>query len=174
MNNLTLFKRIKCIAMDVDGVLTDGKVLLMPSLEMVRSMNIKDGYALQLAVKKGYHILVISGAVDTGAVANRLSGLGIKNFHQNCKNKASLLQKTITDWGLTSEEVLFIGDDIPDFEAMKWAGFACCPQDAVQEIKNISQYISTYKGGEGCVRDVIEKVLKLNNDWDLDQTVASK
>ncbi len=174
MNILQKFKPIKLIAMDVDGVLTDGKLWLMPSLDLVRNMDIKDGYALQLAVKKGYHVVVISGAVDTGAVENRLKGLGILDVNMAVKDKSALLNKKISEWGFTRDQVLFIGDDIPDFEVMKNVGLSCCPADAIAEIIQIADYISSYKGGCGCVRDVIEKVLKLNNDWDLDAEVVSK
>ena len=174
MNILQKFKPIKLIAMDVDGVLTDGKLWLMPSLDLVRNMDIKDGYALQLAVKKGYHVVVISGAVDTGAVENRLKGLGILDVNMAVKDKSALLNKKISELGFTRDQVLFIGDDIPDFEVMKNVGLSCCPADAVAEIIQIADYISSYKGGCGCVRDVIEKVLKLNNDWDLDAEVVSK
>ena len=174
MNILQKFKPIKLIAMDVDGVLTDGKLWLMPSLDLVRNMDIKDGYALQLAVKKGYHVVVISGAVDTGAVENRLKGLGILDVNMAVKDKSALLNKKISEWGFTRDQVLFIGDDIPDYEVMKNVGLSCCPADAIAEIIQIADYISSYKGGCGCVRDVIEKVLKLNNDWDLDAEVVSK
>ncbi len=160
--------------MDVDGVLTDGKIILLESLEMARAMNIKDGYALQLAIKKGYHILVISGASDGGAVSNRLKKLGIKEIYQGVTDKAVLLKEKMDFWKLTKEQVLFIGDDIPDMQSMKSVGLACCPSDAVAEIKNISHYISPHKGGEGCVRDIIEKVMKLNNNWDLETNTAAK
>ena len=174
MNILQKFKPIKLIAMDVDGVLTDGKLWLMPSLDLVRNMDIKDGYALQLAVKKGYHVVVISGAADTGAVENRLKGLGIWDVNMAVKDKSALLNKKVSELGFTKDQVLFIGDDIPDYEVMKNVGLSCCPADAVAEIIQIADYISSYKGGCGCVRDVIEKVLKLNNDWDLDAEVVSK
>ena len=174
MNILEQFKSIKMIAMDVDGVLTDGSLLLLPSLETARSMNVKDGYAMQLAVKKGYHIVVISGAVDEGAVAFRLKHLGIKDFHHAVKNKSALLSQKIAELQLQPKEVLFIGDDIPDLEAMKLCGIACCPADAVPEIKAISSYISDKEGGKGCVRDILEKILKVNNHWDLDVHTASK
>ena len=160
--------------MDVDGVLTDGKILLLESLEMARTMHVKDGYAMQLAVKKGYQIVIISGATDGGAVSNRLKKLGINEVHQGIKDKSTLLSTIINKGEFTKEQVLFIGDDIPDYQAMKLVGLACCPADAVSEIISISNYISPFKGGEGCVRDIIEKVLKLNGHWDLDTTVTSK
>ncbi len=174
MNVLELFKPVKLIVMDVDGVLTDGKLILLESLEMARTMNIKDGYALQLAIKKGYHILVISGASDGGAVSNRLKKLGVKEIYQGISDKALLLKEKMASLNLTKEQVLYIGDDIPDIQPMKTVGLACCPSDAVVDIKNISQYISPFKGGEGCVRDVIEKVMKLNNDWDIETDTAAK
>ena len=162
------------IAMDVDGVLTDGKLWLLPSLDLVRNMNIKDGYALQLAVKKGYHVVVISGALDSGAVENRMKGLGIIDVNMGVMNKAKLLKSKMEKLSLNKEQVLFIGDDIPDYEVMKTVGLACCPQDAVSEITQIADYISPIKGGEGCVRDVIEKVLKLNHHWELNTDISSK
>lgn len=174
MNILEKFKPIKMIAMDVDGVLTDGKLWMMPSLDWVRNMNIKDGYALQLAVKKGYHVVVISGASDTGAVQNRMKGLGVEDVNMGIKDKASILKNKMEKLGLTKEQVLFIGDDVPDYEAMKMVGLACCPNDAVSDIVQIADYISPYKGGEGCVRDIIEKVLKLNHHWELNSGVSSK
>jgi 3-deoxy-D-manno-octulosonate 8-phosphate phosphatase (KDO 8-P phosphatase) len=174
MNVLSHFKPIKLIAMDVDGVITDGKILLFESSYQARSMNIKDGYALQLAVNRGYHIMIISGAIDTGAVSNRLKNLGIVDINMGIKDKASLLNERIKELGLQKEQVLFIGDDIPDYQAMTTAGLACCPSDAVTEIKEISHYHSSLKGGEGCVRDIIEKVLKLNNLWFHENQVVSK
>ncbi len=174
MNILQQFKPIKLIVMDVDGVLTDGKILLLESLEMARTMNVKDGYAMQLAIKKGYQIVIISGATDGGAVSNRLKKLGINEVHQGIKDKSTLLSSIINKGGFTKEQVLFIGDDIPDYQAMKLVGLPCCPADAVSEIISISNYISPFKGGEGCVRDIIEKVLKLNVHWDLDTTLTSK
>ena len=174
MNILQQFKPIKLIVMDVDGVLTDGKILLLESLEMARNMHVKDGYAMQLAIKKGYQIVIISGATDGGAVSHRLKKLGINEVHQGIKDKATLLSTIINKGDFTKEQVLFIGDDIPDYHAMKLVGLACCPADAVSEIKSISNYISPLNGGEGCVRDIIEKVLKLNGHWDLDTTVTSK
>lgn len=174
MNILEQFKSVRMIAMDVDGVLTDGSIILLPSLESARTMNVKDGYVIQLAVKKGYQVVVISGAVDQGAVDNRLKHLGIKEFHHGVKDKAVVLSKLMDKYNMKPNEVLFIGDDIPDLEAMKSCGIACCPADAVSEIKAISAYISDKEGGKGCVRDILEKLLKVNNKWDLDVQTPSK
>lgn len=173
MNVLSLFKPIKLIAMDVDGVLTNGSLLLLQDGQMARTMNIKDGYALQLAVKKGYEVVVISGAEDA-AVKNRLQKLGITQIHLGVTDKSSLLKELMTERQLDASQVLFIGDDMPDYTVMQWVGLACCPSDAVSDIVQISSYISAAKGGEGCVREVIEKVLRLNNDWGLDVSIAAK
>ncbi len=167
MNVLALFKNIKLFVLDVDGVLTDGTLILLDNGEMARRMSIKDGYALQLAIKKGYNILVISGG-NSNAVKLRLEKLGIQNVQLAVKNKQAILQQFIADNNYTTEQVLYMGDDIPDIQPMQIVGLACAPADAVQEVKAIAHYISPIKGGDGCVRDIVEKVLKLNNDWNED------
>lgn len=174
MNILEKFKPVKLIAMDVDGVLTDGKLILLKDLSYARSMNIKDGYAIQLAVKKGYHILVISGAAHDHAVESRLKKLGVEDVHMGVTDKSEVMISHILKWNLQPDQVLFIGDDIPDISAMKNAGLKCCPADAVQDIKAVVDYISPFDGGGGCVRDIIEKVLKLNQDWDHHSDISSK
>ncbi len=173
MNLLSLFKSIKLFVLDVDGVLTDGNLLVLNDGQMARSMNIKDGYALQLAVKKGYRVLVISGG-NSDAVKIRLEKLGITEVSMNVVHKKEVLTRYVTAHSLQWQEVLYMGDDIPDLVPMQMAGLACCPNDAVPEIKAISQYISPVDGGRGCVRDVIEKVMKLNNHWNNDEEIASK
>ncbi len=172
MNLLTHFKPIRMIVMDVDGVLTDGTVYLIRDQEQARAMNIKDGYALQLAVKKGYHVAVISGAFDQG-VEYRLKKLGLTEIHLAVIDKAKVLKSLATKYQLQPEAILFIGDDIPDLSALEYAGLACCPADAVSEVKAIVNYISPHAGGKGCVRDIIEKVLKLNGHWDVQQGIAA-
>ena len=173
MNNvLSLFKDVSCFVFDMDGVLTDGTLLILPGGVWARKMNIKDGYALQLAVKKGYKVVIISGS-DSGEVRERLNRLGITDVHMNVKDKAALLQNLMVDNNLERQQVLCMGDDIPDLDMLKSSGLASCPADAVQEIKDVAHYISPFKGGEGCVRDVIEKVLKLNEVWNNDTSVAS-
>lgn len=173
MNILPLFKSIKVFVFDIDGVLTDGNILVFDNGEQVRKMNIKDGYALQLAVKKGYRVLAISGA-DSEAAKLRLNKLGIADVYTKVENKKEKLNEYITEHKLKQEEVLFMGDDIPDYDLMSLVGLSCAPADAVPEIRHIAKYISPYKGGEGCVRDVIEKVLKLNGHWHIDSSIASK
>ena len=172
MNVLALLKNIKLFVLDVDGVLTDGSLILLENGEMARTMNIKDGYALQLAVKKGYDILIISGG-KSEEVKVRLEKLGVKNIFLSVKNKKELLAKYIIKNNYSIEQVLYMGDDIPDVLVMQTVGVACAPADAVPEIKAIAHYISPIPGGKGCVRDVIEKVLKLNADWNDTDIIAS-
>jgi 3-deoxy-D-manno-octulosonate 8-phosphate phosphatase (KDO 8-P phosphatase) len=174
LNVLKLFKPISTFVFDVDGVLTDGSLLVMPEGLMVRRMNIKDGYALQLAIKKGYRVVIISGG-NSPEVADRLQKLGIVNIFMQTQDKAAILQSYMKKYQLKQEEVLFMGDDIPDLLVMKEvAGLACCPADAAIEIKSISQYISPVNGGQGCAGDVLEKVMKLQNKWGEDVTVRAQ
>ena len=173
MNVLEKFKPIKTFVFDVDGVLTDGSLLILDDGQMVRRMNIKDGYALQLAIKKGYRVVIISGGTSE-AVAERLNRLGVTDCFLKVDNKKEKLIEYVSQNRLKWEEVLFMGDDIPDYTSMQLTGLSCCPADAAVEIKQLSHYISPLNGGDGCARDVIEKVLKLNSHWDLDTTVASR
>ena len=173
MSVLEKFKSIRTFIFDVDGVMTDGSVLVFESGEQVRRMSTRDGYSLQLAVKKGYRVVVISGALSEG-VRRRLHYLGIKDIFLEIHDKVGVLQKYAEDHQLEVNEMLYMGDDIPDFHPMQFVGLACAPADAAPEIRHIAAYISSFNGGTGCVRDVIEKVLKLNGHWDLNTTVASK
>lgn len=170
---LEKFKQITSFIFDVDGVLTDGSIWLLPNGVHARKMNIKDGYALQLAVKKGYNLFIISGG-DSNEVRDRLQKLGITEVHMKVTNKAELLQSLMKKHHLTAAECLYMGDDIPDNKVMTLTCLPCCPADAVQEIKAIASYISPYKGGEGCVRDVLEKVMKLRGDWNEDSAIRAQ
>ena len=172
MNALALLKNIKLFVFDVDGVLTDGSLILLDNGEMARQMNIKDGYALQLAIKHGYDILIISGG-SSSAVKIRLQNLGIQHIFLGVIDKKNLLLNFVAEHLLKKEEILYMGDDLPDLLPMKEAGVACAPADAVPEIKSIAHYISPAFGGKGCVRDVIEKVLKLNGHWNEPNTLSS-
>lgn len=173
MNVLEQFRHIRTFIFDVDGVLTDGTVQLLPGGEQSRKMNIRDGYALQLAVKMGYRIAVISGG-RSESVVSRLTGLGITDIFTGITDKSAKLEDYALEHDLLWEQMLFMGDDIPDYRAMQMCGIPACPADATPEIKSISKYISPVTGGQGCVRDVIEKVLKLNGHWLLDEGVPSK
>lgn len=172
---MTLPEKFKCITtfvFDVDGVLTDGTLIILPGGVMARKMNVKDGYALQLAVKRGYNVVVISGGASE-EVADRLHKLGVSAVFMRLTDKLAVLKEYLEKKHLDWNEVLFMGDDIPDLEVMKNAGLACCPADAVQEIKEICAYISPLNGGYGCGRDVIEKVLKLRGHWNDDTHIPS-
>jgi 3-deoxy-D-manno-octulosonate 8-phosphate phosphatase (KDO 8-P phosphatase) len=173
MSVLKKFQNIRLFVFDVDGVLTDGSLYVFANGEQVRKMNIKDGYALQLAIKKGYGVMVISGAMSEG-VSARLQKLGISDIFMKVVNKRELLINYLTEKDITMEQVLFMGDDIPDYQLMKMAGIACAPADAVAEVRTAAHFISTIKGGEGCVREVIEKVLKLNGHWEMETDIPSK
>ncbi len=170
---LEAFRYISTFVFDVDGVMTDGTLLVLPDGIMARRMNIKDGYALQLAIKKGYRVLVISGG-DAPEVKDRLSKLGVTDVWMKTYHKKQVLTEYLEKNAITREEVLYMGDDIPDLDVIQLAGLPCCPSDAVQEIKDKSVYISHIGGGAGCVRDVIEKVMKLRGDWNEDTSVRSR
>ena len=157
--------KVRCFVFDVDGVLTNGQLLITHEGQQLRIMNIKDGYALQLAIKQGYHIIILSGAVSEG-VLKRLNGLGLKDVHIGVKNKKSTLEKLLSDNNFTFEQVLYMGDDMPDLEAMMQCGVPTCPGDAIHQISDICVYRSDKKGGDGCVRDVIEQVLTLHGKWE--------
>ncbi len=156
--------RVKAFVFDIDGVLSLQTINLNAFGIPNRTVNLRDGYALQLAIKKGYHIGIITGS-NSKDYQKRLKMLGIKDVYLNSRSKMEHFNDFIKKHCLNSSEVLFMGDDIPDFEVMKHAGVAVCPSDADSEIKQISSYISDKKGGEGCVRDVIEQVLRLHNKW---------
>jgi 3-deoxy-D-manno-octulosonate 8-phosphate phosphatase (KDO 8-P phosphatase) len=157
-------KNINTFIFDYDGVLTDGSVITLDDGEAYRTTNVKDGYSLQLAVKKGYHVGIISGS-RSKEYQKRLRMLGVTDIYLKSRSKLNDFNTFLKKHDLYKSDVLFMGDDIPDFEVMKEAGIPVCPSDADSEIKQVSSYISDKKGGEGCVRDVIEQVLRLHNNW---------
>lgn len=157
-------KEIKAFAFDVDGVMSSPLVYLHPNGELMRSMSTKDGYAVQYAVKQGYPIAIITGG-NTESVAERFRGLGITDIYTSSFDKPVDFEDFLYKYGLKHKEVLYMGDDLPDYDVMKSAGVACCPADAVEEIKTVAHYVSPFPGGEGCVRDVIEQVLRLQGRW---------
>ena len=156
--------RIKAFVFDVDGVLSRAVIPLSPAGDPMRTVNIKDGYALQLAVKKGYHVAIITGAY-TEAVRVRFSRLGITHIYLKSAIKIRDYQDFLSKTGVQPEEVMYAGDDIPDYEVMQLAGLPVAPADAAPEIKQIAKYISSRKGGEGVARDVIEQTLKAQGHW---------
>jgi len=155
---------IKAFVFDFDGVMTDGNVWTYADGETVRCGNIKDGFAIQYAVKKGYTIALISGATSL-SINNRMAALGVKQCYTGCANKLTTYREFLASNHLTESQVVCMGDDIPDYEIMSHCGVAACPADAATEIKAISDYISLYEGGKGCVRDIIEQVLRLQGKW---------
>ncbi|MBM3401438.1 MAG: HAD-IIIA family hydrolase [Bacteroidetes bacterium] len=169
---LEKLKHIKAFIFDVDGVMTNGMLLVTESGEFLRQFNIKDGYALQLAVKRGFKLAVLSGARSKG-VEHRLRGLGVQDIYLGLDSKTDAYHEFIDKNGLLPEQVLFMGDDIPDLELMKMAGLAVCPADAVEEIKAVSHYISPKNGGDSCVRDIVEKVLRIQGLWASEDPSAS-
>lgn len=156
--------KIKAVAFDVDGVLSPSTIPLSPDGIPSRMVNIKDGYALQLAVKHDFLISIISGANDD-AIAVRYGALGIKDIFLRASTKIDILKNWMSRYSLSPEEVAFVGDDIPDYECMKAVGLAVAPSDAAVEIKEIAQYISPVKGGYGVARDLLEEIMKSQNQW---------
>ena len=169
---LTQLKSIKTFVFDMDGVLTDGSMLVQDEENWIRQMNVKDGYALQLAVACGYNVVVISGS-NSISVAQRLKKLGLTHVYMSIHNKENFLKDFVAKHQLSLSEMLYMGDDIPDYQCMKMVGIAACPADAAFDIKGIAHYISPMDGGKGCVRDVLEKVLKLNHQWPLETSITS-
>ena len=155
---------INTFIFDYDGVLTNGQIITLPTGEALRMANVKDGYALQLAIKKNYKIVIISGG-NAVSMIRRFETLKIVDVFLSVENKIEVFDKYLKDNLLKPENVLYMGDDIPDYAVMKLAGVAACPADAVEEVKSVAHYISHRKGGEGCVRDVIEQVLKIQGKW---------
>ncbi|WP_299155639.1 HAD family hydrolase [uncultured Christiangramia sp.] len=158
LNQITTF------VFDVDGVLTDGSLQISTKGELLRTMNTKDGYAMKMALKAGFTVCIISGGKNDG-VRERLRGLGITDIYLGVDDKVEQMDEFFDIYDIKPEQVLYMGDDIPDYYPMKLVGLPCCPQDAVPELKEISLYVSHKNGGEGCVRDVIEQVMKVQGKW---------
>lgn len=163
-NILSRFRDIQTFIFDVDGVLTNSEVLITEKGELLRTMNVRDGYALQLAVKEGYHVIIITGGKSAGVV-DRMRALGVKDIVTGVKNKLGAYEEFLDAYDLDEERILYMGDDLPDYDVLTRVGFPTCPQDAAPEIFRLAQYISPYKGGQGCVRDVIEKTMVLKGLW---------
>lgn len=156
--------RIKCFVFDVDGVLTDGMVLALESGEQARRFNIKDGYGIERALLAGYEVAIISGGNQIG-VQKRLAFLKIKHIYLGVKDKVNVLNTFCEQTNIRPEEILYVGDDLPDYDVMLKVGIPCCPSDAAEEIKNISKVVAGKAGGHGCVRELIELVMKHQQTW---------
>lgn len=157
-------KKIKAIIFDVDGVLSAGTIQIGPDGQPLRTANIKDGYAMHLAVQEGLLLGIITGG-KVESVRTRYEGLGLQEVHLACSVKMTTYEDILKRYNLRDEEVLYMGDDIPDYEVMQRCGCPCCPADAADEIRAISLYVSHRAGGEGCARDVIEQVLRVQGLW---------
>lgn len=160
MNDITTF------ILDVDGVLTDSSVHITPTGEMLRVMNIRDGFAMKAALESGYNVCIISGGNNEG-VRIRLRNLGITDIYLGSPDKVETFKEYCEIYNIKPEQVLYMGDDIPDYHVMQLVGLPTCPQDSSPEIKAISNYISHKNGGKGAVRDVIEQVMKVQGKWHL-------
>jgi 3-deoxy-D-manno-octulosonate 8-phosphate phosphatase (KDO 8-P phosphatase) len=158
------FSQIKTFIFDVDGVLTDGTVMANTSGEQTRRFYVKDGYGIEKALKAGFHILIITGGFEDG-VEKRLRFLGITDIFMGVKDKLATFEEYTKKKNLNKEEILYMGDDIPDYQMLKRVGLPTCPADASEDILALAQYISPYDGGRGAVRDVIEKVMRAQDKW---------
>lgn len=168
MNHLEKFRHIHTFLFDVDGVLTNNEVLILESGQLLRKMNIRDGYAIKRAVEEGYRVCVITGGKSEG-VKRRLEGLGVSDVYLGKQDKLEAFEEILYTYELDPEGILYMGDDLPDYPVMRRVGLPCCPQNAAPELLQIAQYVSPFKGGEGCVRDVIEKVMRLHLKWESHQ-----
>lgn len=163
-NYKELLNHITTFIFDVDGVLTDGSVILLPGQEPIRTFDSKDAFAMQLAIKKGYRIAIITGG-KSQTVKERMQFLGVTDIYLGASNKIEKLEELMYMHDLKKEEMLYLGDDLPDYEVMAACGVACTPSDGAPEIKAIADYVSPKNGGKGCVRDVIEQTLKVQSNW---------
>lgn len=163
-NYKSLLPKITTFIFDVDGVLTNGKVLITSQGEMYREMDTKDGYALKCALVQGYKVCIISGGTNEG-VRNRLKALGIYDIYLGAHHKQEPFQDLLDSYDLKPEEILYMGDDVPDIVVMEQVAVAACPSDAVSDVKEIANYVSHKKGGEGCVREIIEQTLRVQGKW---------
>ena len=161
-------QKIKAVVFDVDGVLSASTIQMDGKGEPVRTINIKDGYAIQLAVKHGIRLAIMTGGHNEN-IRFRYEYLGIKDVYINCSMKIRTWEELLSKYDLHEEEIIYVGDDIPDYEVMKRAGCPCCPKDACTEIKEISTYVSDYEGGHGVARDILEQVLKAQGKWVLNE-----
>ncbi|MCR4847472.1 MAG: HAD hydrolase family protein [Bacteroidales bacterium] len=159
-----ILKNVTTFIFDYDGVMTDGTVYMDSNGDPLRTSNVKDGYAIQLASKLGYHLAVISGAVVTN-ITKRLNVLGVHDVYIGIPDKVVKLEEYMALYGLKPEQIVYVGDDIPDIPVMRRVGVAACPADAAPEIRQICHFVSDRPGGKGCVRDIIEQTLKVQGKW---------
>jgi len=164
MNQLEKFGEVDTFIFDVDGVFTDSSVLILEDGKLLRKMSTRDGYAVKAALAAGYRVCVITGGKSEG-VRHRLANLGVRDIYTGISDKLEVYEEYIGTYELAEERILYMGDDLPDYEVMRRVGFPVCPADAAPEIKRLALYISSETGGNGCVRDVIERTLKISGKW---------
>jgi 3-deoxy-D-manno-octulosonate 8-phosphate phosphatase (KDO 8-P phosphatase) len=164
MNQLEKFKEIRTFIFDVDGVLTNNEVLVTEDGQLLRTMNVRDGYAIKHAIESGYRVCIITGGRSEG-VRKRLEMLGVEDIYVNRQEKLEAYEEYIQAYELDEGEILYMGDDLPDYPVMRRVGFPVCPNDAAYELLEIAQYVSPFAGGMGCARDVIQKVMLLHGTW---------
>lgn len=167
MNQLEKFAEIHTFIFDVDGVLTNNEVLITEDGKLLRKMNVKDGLAIKLAIQAGYNFCIITGGKSEG-VRKRLEGLGIQDIYVDQQHKLDAYLEYVNEKDLDPEGILYMGDDLPDYPVMRRVGLPACPQNSAPEVIGIAKYISPFNGGEGCARDVIEKVMRIQEKWELE------
>lgn len=168
MNYKIKLKEIELFVFDYDGVFTDGIVLLMEDGSNVRQANTRDGYAVQWAIKQGMKVALLTGGKEK-AVEARMTLLGVEEVHLGCHDKLASLETLSDKMGVDLDKVMYMGDDMPDYPAMKKVGLATCPNDAATDIREISDYVSPFEGGRGCVRDILEQAMRLKGIWSSEQ-----
>ena len=156
--------RVEAIVLDVDGVMTDGGIIPTPDGDFIRRYNAKDGYAIASAIREGLKVCIISGGRGR-MLENRLQMLGVTRYYLNCMDKVTVIREFAADYNIDLENVIYMGDDIPDLECMRLVGVPVCPSDAAMEVVEASRYISEFNGGHGAVRDIIEQVMRAQNIW---------
>lgn len=166
------FSKITCFLLDMDGVLTNGTVLVLDNGLQARQMSIRDGYAIQLAIRKGYRVAIVSGA-ESAPVIDRMSRLGVTEVFMAVKDKHEFIRNYAIEKRLEREQILFMGDDMPDLVVAGLPGIFACPADAIDEIRAVADHVSPLNGGAGCVREVIERVMKIRGNWAADPQVTS-
>lgn len=161
---LGLFKDVEAVIFDVDGVLSPSNVLILENGQLLRQTNTRDGYAIKYAIRSGLKVAIITGGKSEGVI-RRYNGLGVMDIFAGVEDKIEAFEDYIYAYDLNPEKIIYVGDDLPDYEVMKKVGIPCCPNDAAPEIKALSKYISPANGGFGVARDILEKIMKLNGTW---------
>lgn len=170
-NKLEVFRQIRTFIFDVDGVMTDGRLQVTDAGEFLRTFHTRDGYAIRRAIEEGFNVCVMTGGKGN-SIEKRLQVLGIRHYYLGADNKLPIFNSYVAAHNINLFDTIYMGDDLNDYEVIQKVGLACCPCDACPEIISLAHYVSPFKGGDGCVRDVIEKVMKLQGSWMRHLTVS--